>query len=177
MSFKHVMRVGKLTAPVNETGVVQQMQIQTSAWEVRDSINSMQLYGFASSPKPGCDVVVLNVAADNSNGNIIATNDQRYRPLNLSSGEVKVYDDSGQAIYLSKTGGVLSVKIVGGSQVNISCSTSVSITAPTVAITGNLTVSGTIIAMGNVTAGTVELQGHHHTNVQGGTGNSGGPVG
>ena len=46
-----------------------------------------------------------------------------------------------------------------------------------VTINGNVQVNGAIVATGNVTAGSIDLETHHHTGVQTGTGNTGGPAG
>jgi phage baseplate assembly protein V len=174
--FVHVMRVGIITAPVIETGVIQQMQIKTSPFEVRDNINSMQFFGFASSPLPGCHIVALNIAADNANGNVIGSNDPRYRPKGMAGGETMLYDSGGQQVYLSNKNGKLSITIAAGQEVDITASSAVNITAPNVTINGNLTVNGTITATGDIRAGNISLETHRHTGVQNGGGSSGGPI-
>lgn len=165
----HVMRVGKILAPVDETGVIQKMQIQPSPFEILDSVNSIQLFGFASSPLPGADVVIVNVGGDNSNGNVIASNDLRHRPRNMLGGETQVYDCNGQSVYLTSAGGTLSIVISAGNAVNITAATGVTITAPLVTINGDLHVTGDVVA------GTVSLKTHRHSG-SGGSGTGGPPI-
>lgn len=52
----------------------------------------------------------------------------------------------------------------------------VTIQAPTVAVEGDLTVSGTVVADGNVTGAGISLQTHLHSGVTAGGANSGPPV-
>lgn len=107
---------GRVFAPSIESGGVQLLQVvlgPAQGGEVRDNTPRVAEFGFASSPASpdpgyGCDAVVLFVAGDRSNGVVIGTNDQRYRPTYLQPGEVVVYDARGQSIYLSKNGIVVS---------------------------------------------------------------------
>lgn len=50
------------------------------------------------------------------------------------------------------------------------------VTASTVAVQGNLTVSGTIVATGEITGNGIDLSGHKHTGVTSGGSNTGGPI-
>lgn len=167
--FNRVVRVGKLLLPTYEKNVVQKVQVQTSPFEVRDQIHSMQLFGLASSPPVGSDVIIVNVGADNSNGCVIASNHQQSRPQTLGSGDTMVYDANGQQVILSKSNGKLAITVKGGNEIDLSCDTAVNITCPTVTINGNLNVTG------DVKAGTVSLKTHRHSN-SGGNGTGGPPV-
>lgn len=79
--------------------------------------------------------------------------------------------------YIEIVPGTNQINIVGAASLNINTTGNTNITAPTVAITGNLTVSGTIDSGGNITGNGIGLNTHHHTSVQPGSGNSGGPAG
>lgn len=150
--IQNTTRVGKLTLPSNETGIVQRCQIYLNQYETMDNIHSLQLFGFASAMPVGTDCVVVTMAGDNSNGCVIASGNNTLRPLNMASGEAQIYDSVGQKIYLSQTGGVTSINIVGGQKVVITASIEVDVTAPSVVVTGNLTVNGSITTNGNITA-------------------------
>lgn len=65
-----------------------------------DDAERFQQYGFTSSPKPGAEVLILNVGGDGSHPVVIACDDRRYRVSGLASGEVCIYDDQGQRITL-----------------------------------------------------------------------------
>jgi len=60
--------------------------------------------------------------------------------------------------------------------VEITASTSVTMTTPILSVSGNANVGGTINAGGNITGGSISLDGHGHTGVQPGSGTSGPPV-
>lgn len=66
----------------------------------------------------------------------------------------------------------------GGTVIDLQPRTRViTLTGSTIAIQGNLTVTGTVVAAGNVTAGGIDLEHHVHTGVQTGSGTTGGPQG
>lgn len=142
---------------VNDAGPVQLMQVAPSADETRDNTPRLAEFGLASNPMPGADTVILFGAGDRSNGVVIATGDQRYRPRKLLPGEVMLYDAFGKSVYLSQSGIVINAN---GQNVTLN-------NAPTTTLNTNLNVIGAITATQNVTAGEggadqVTLQGHHH---------------
>ena len=160
--FQHIVHLCRpaLTSNVpDETGNISRVQAQFNNVDVRE-LNSMQLVGFTSVIPAGSDVMALNVAGDNSNGVIIASNHQTYRPKNLMPGETQLYDcqSTQQSIYLKSDG---SVSIAGFHNITVSCDTEVTITAPTVTVMGDLHVSGAVIA-GYGGDDQVGLQTHTH---------------
>jgi phage baseplate assembly protein V len=146
--INHIARVGIVSAAPDESGVVQQLQIKINNYETSDSVVTLGLYGVASSPLPGASAMILNLAGNNQNGAVIATQDGRYRPKGMVGGEVQLYDNNGQSVYLTVTGGKMSVRIVAKDEVSITANTSIVLTAPGVTVNGNLTVTG------NLTGGT-----------------------
>jgi phage baseplate assembly protein V len=130
---------------------------------------------------------IVNVGGVNGMGRSVATTDERYRPLNLLPGDAYQGDHTGQMIW-----------ITGGSIINVVANATINITAPTVnvfastaanltsatatikahlVIQGNVDVTGAITSTGNMTAAGIDLDSHHHTGVQTGSGNTGGPAG
>jgi phage gp45-like len=120
----------------------------------------MQQVGVASALPLNTDVMAIHVNGDNSNGCIVASNHQKFRPTGLKTGETVIYDcgSTQQSILLKADG---SIVITGAHQVLISCDTEVIITAPKVHIKGDLEVEGKITA-GFGTSDSVTLQGHRH---------------
>lgn len=53
----------------------------------------------------------------------------------------------------------------------------ITINAPEIEINSNITLNGGIVATGDIVSGDISLQTHIHSGVQGGSGNTGGPVG
>jgi phage baseplate assembly protein gpV len=74
---------------------------------------------------------------------------------------------SGSSIKLT-TDGKLTLRDAGGTILQLN-------NGGAVAITGNVTVSGTIVAQGNVTGAGISLAGHHHSGVTAGSDNTGVP--
>jgi phage gp45-like len=147
-----MLGVGRSTAPSLE-GATPSIQVSfigtaNAGPELRDEIPSMQIYGFASATLPGCDYAVGFLSGDKSKGVALATNDRRYRPASLKSGESVMYDNLGRMIYLSASGIVINGN---GSTVQIEGS-AVTITGPTT-INGNTTIDGNLTVTGDLTGG------------------------
>lgn len=77
-------------------------------------------------------------------------------------------------ITIADSGNVEVVNAAGS--VTLLANGNVNIVAPTVAITGNVTVTGTIVAQGNVTGAGKSLATHVHSGVTAGAANTGQPV-
>jgi hypothetical protein len=91
-------------------------------------------YGFSSAMPIGGDKVVLFGNGERSSGVVIASNHQQYRQKNLGTGEVCLCDMWGHAIRLTENG---------------------------ISVTGDLHVSGAVIA-GYGGGDPVNLQNHRH---------------
>jgi phage baseplate assembly protein V len=134
-----------------ENQTVQLLQISLMGGAV-DRVPSLQLFGFASSPQPGCDALIVFLEGDRSKGVVISTNDQRYRPQNMLPGEAMIFDAFGKSVYLTKSGGI----VIQCNGANV-----------TVADCGTFAVQGNITATGEITRGvggsdSVTLGGHKH---------------
>lgn len=86
---------------------------------------------------------------------------------NLSTSKVQLRSDDG-LVYFDLHPTTHAITLVAPGDVDI--------TAPTVAIHGNLTVSGTVVATGDVTGQGTSLHNHVHSGVQSGSSNTGAPV-
>jgi phage gp45-like len=64
------------------------------AGETNDNAEFWQQFGFVSRPLNGCEALVLHMGGNRSFAMVVATDDPRYRPLNLQPGEVVIYNDS-----------------------------------------------------------------------------------
>lgn len=132
---------------VDDTMPIQAVQADLLSGETRDRIERIQEYGFTSVPLPGCRGIALFIGGDRSHGAVIATEDNRYRKKGLDAGEVAIYTDEGDSIYL-KRGRIIQITAANGVVVN----------APTVTVA-----SGDVIASG------ISLVNHVHPGCQGGT--------
>lgn len=127
----NAMRPGKLTL-VNDGGPVQLVQISLGQSEAQDNMPRLAEYGFTSVPPSGSDALALFIAGDRSNGVVIATGNKSYRITGLADGDVAIYDSRGQKVVLTSAG------------INIHTSLAVTVDAPTLHCTGNITADGDI---------------------------------
>jgi phage gp45-like len=111
---QHVIGRGRVTTG-NDAGNVQLLQVKLGADEIRDNTPRLAEFGFTSMPPVGSDVVVVFIGGDRSNGAIIATGHQASRLKGLKPGEVAIFDDQGQSVFLTRTGIVFDG---GGKPVN-----------------------------------------------------------
>lgn len=146
--------------------------------EVRDQIEKMAQYGFASAPLPGAEALIVFPSGDRSQGVCIATEDRRYRLKTLQNGEVALYTDEGDKIHFKRNREILVstrlltveasekatvtapiVEVTAATRakvtsplVEVIASTKVEITTPLAKVIGNLEVTGTSKLTGLVTA-------------------------
>lgn len=135
---------------VDDTTRLQAVQVKVRADEVHDRVEHFQHYGFTSVPLAGAEGIGLAVGGSTDHLVVVNVDDRRYRKKGLQPGEVCVYDMHGNFV-LFKQGELL-----------VKHTTKVTIDAPTVAVTGDLTVGGTIVAQGDVTGAGKSLAGHRH---------------
>lgn len=159
---------GRITTG-SDTGMVQMQQVQIGATETRDNTPRVAEYGFTSMPLPGCHAVVIFVGGDRSNGVIVATNDQAHRMKNLKPGEVAIYDDQGQSVYLTRTGIVING---GGLPISVTNTPSLSMTATNIALNGSVAITGGALTHNGTNVGA----SHKHGGVTAGGANTGAPV-
>ena len=99
--------VGRTTAPAQDGGNVQTVQLRLSADETRDGTEVLQMFGFSSSMPAGSDVVAIFLGGDRSKGVVVATGHQGSRPKGQQSGETTLYNGHGMSIQLSAAGVVI----------------------------------------------------------------------
>ncbi len=152
-----------------EGAAVRTVQALQSTPELTDAVPLVQHYGIASRPHPGCRAITATVGGEQSPVTIaIATNDGRYH-LTLAEGEVALHTDQGDHVWLRRGKiEVLSVTEVDviAPVVNITATTSVTITSPMTTMTGDLMVDGNISdqagAHGNLGALRTAYDAHEH---------------
>lgn len=135
-----------LTA-IDSEAPIQLVQADGLAGEQLQDNELMQQYGFTSVPLAGTQMIVLPIGGKTAHGVVIASEHIASRIKNLKSGEVAIYDDQGQSVFLTRQGIVVNG---GGLPVMVTNTPSVQIDSPTVTMTGDLTVDGAISANGNI---------------------------
>lgn len=112
--------IGKLTQPlrrrvmlmigravlnlVNDAGGIQLVQLSALADETLGDVPHVFDYGFTANPHPGADAVIASIGGNRNATIAIKIDDRRYRLKGLAEGEVALYDDLGQKVYLKRNG-------------------------------------------------------------------------
>ena len=137
-------------------------------------INAYRFSPYGLSSRPPLDALGLMLSPGCRNDSPVVLIDQPLeRFKNLKPGEVKVgnyqtkaevhFDQAGNIVITPKSASSVKVIVDGGGNVDIEApGANINLTAATVAITGNLTVSGTISATGDIVGATKSLSTHTH---------------
>ena len=141
--IKNMLAKGVLSL-IDSSKKMQTAQIMMLADETAD-LPYFEQYGFTSRPNPGAEAVASFYDGDRSHGVILCIADRRYRLTGLSSGEVAVYDDTGQSIVLKKSGVVING---GGKPVMLTNTSEVTLDTPLARFTGNIVAAGEIADQG-----------------------------
>lgn len=178
---------------VDDSPMMRTVQAEFLPGDIREGLEHFEPYGFTSRVKKGAEAIGAFFNGDRSHGVVLVTADRRFR-LHVEEGEVAVFDDQGQKVVLARDGIVVETPknltaTVGGNAVATVKGTTtlksgaVTIDAPSVHITGTLSVdghikgtgglavsggsgaavTGSITATGDIKAGSISLQGHTHT--------------
>jgi len=117
---------------VDDTTGLQSAQVSTLAGETRSGAH-LQEYGLQSVPFEGAEAVALALGGDKAHTVIICVDDRRYRLKNMEQGEVALYTDQGDYVWIKRDGHLV-----------LHASTDVTIDAPSATFTGDLTVDGAL---------------------------------
>ena len=147
-------------------GKFQRGRVEGFEGDVRDDAQRPQDYGFAANPVDG-EGLKLEVGGHT----IIVRVDRTAERPQLPAYEVAVWHKEGHMVRL-RAGRIIQADC---DQLVVNASTGVVLNAPTVAISGALTVGSTVVAAGNVTGAGKSLATHTHSGVQAGGSNTGAP--
>lgn len=146
---------------VDDKQSVQSVQVQGYEKEVLPDVEHLQPYGFTAVPLAGAEAVVLSPAGMRDSAFVVLVEDRRYRVQSLGPGEVAVYDDKNQVIYLAKdgvhimtpkdltatVGGSLVATVTGSATVKAN---GITFDSPSTHITGTLMVDKLITGTGGL---------------------------
>jgi len=94
---------------VKDDGGIQLVKISLLAGETKEDVERFQQYGLTSRPKAGAEGACLFVGGGRDHGIVIAMDDRTYRLKGLADGEVALYSDEGDHVWL-KRGNEIEVK-------------------------------------------------------------------
>ena len=151
-------------------------RVQVSAFDddIPPKVMWVEPYGFSYFPPNGGQVYLLFPNGDRSQGFSIVYQHKRYQMM-LSQGEVALHDDQGQSIHLTRSG----IVVKGAGKPMLFTDTSeITLDAPLVKCTSEVTVGANITATGNINdqGGSYSMSGmrasfdaHVHPGDSGGT--------
>lgn len=157
----------KITA-TDDSGSIHRAQVRGFGPETIDAMPVLQIYGLASHAMVGSDAVAVFASGDRSNGVIIATGNQQFRLRGLKSGEVALYDNSGNVVKLGNGG---KIEVTCPTEVKVICPGKVRMETPRLEVTGDIidhcdTQTNTAANMRSI------YNTHTHGGVQGGGSNT-----
>lgn len=135
---------GRVSAPANDSGPVQLVQVQVNELETIDNLRRIAEFGFTSMLPSGTDVVMAFIGGDRSNGVIVGSNHQSSRPRGLQAGETMIFSQDGKQVYLTASGGIIvkangqPVEVDGATTVTINAATKVRMVTPLLECTGDI---------------------------------------
>ncbi len=151
------------------TDKMRELQMQLADGEVRDKVEHYEPFGFTSEPLTDGNTDSVIVFTDDSRGlgMVICVADRRYRPTDLTPGEVCVYDKKGRKVFFSEEG----IFIEGvDDPITVNTTSKVIVNAPTVEVNStDVTINATNV---NINAQETTVSGH--MTVKGGLNVSGG---
>lgn len=185
-ALQNLLGIGRATT-IDDSNEVQTMQVTEGAAgsgfadRVIDKVKRVTEFGFSSAPPIDAEVVMFRRGGDRSCSMVIGTSHRPSRPRGLQPGDTVLYDVRGAVVKLTAGGLLIDA---AGLPVVIQNASEVTIDAPTVHLTGNLVVDGTIAAAGTVTGlsegSEVEIgalrdayNAHKHTGVSSGSASTG----
>lgn len=150
---------------VNTAPAIMLVQADGLNGEQLQAAEYFQHYGFTSNPPAGAMMVVLPIGGKTAHGIVVATEHAAFRIKGLQSGETAIYNNNGDKIVIHIDG---TIEVVASSKVQI--------TSPLVTMSGNLNVTGNIVANGDISDHTnksmagmrTTYNGHTHNDPQGG---------
>lgn len=164
-------------AAASGAGKMRTLQIRMMSDETKDNVEHFEPYGFTSEPIRGAEHVTAFFDGDRSHGVTIVVADRRYRLQGLKAGEMAIFDDQGQKVYLTRTGIVidganLPLVIQNVPTATVKAATKVRFETPLLEVTGQIkdlsdSTGKTMAAMRSTYNGHT----HHENDVHGETNN------
>lgn len=84
----------------------QLIQVVALDGETISDVERMEEYGFTAVPLTDSEAAIGFINGNRDQGLILCIGDRRYRPTNLASGEVQVYDKNGSRVHLKADGSI-----------------------------------------------------------------------
>ncbi len=135
---------------VNDRGSQQLVDLFGYAGDKPAKVPTVGTFGLSANAPPGGIGMIVCPGGRSDKAMFFGGEHPNYRPTNLQSGATQLYDAFNHKILLTESG---------------------------IVIVGNITLTGSLVASGDVKAGSISLENHVHGGVQAGGSNTGPPTG
>jgi len=113
LRIKIVLLIGRsILAAINNSGGTQKVQVVALYDETISGIERFQEYGLETYPKKDAEILVAFINGNRDQGIALCAHDRRYRPRDLSEGDVAMYTDA-------DGGGDHRIHLCSGKKINI----------------------------------------------------------
>jgi phage baseplate assembly protein V len=92
---------------IDDAKKMQSLQVELHEGELHDQVERFQDFGFTSVPKPEAEAIYLSVGGNRAAGVVVAVSDRQYRPTGMAEGDVCLYTESGERVYLNEADDVV----------------------------------------------------------------------
>lgn len=146
----------------------QNLQLSVLADETVDDVERFQNYGHCSVPPKGSEAIVVSVAGGRAGSVALAVEDKNVRPVNSTEGDSIFYHLEGHNIRLTKDGKA----VITVTEVIFDVKDKTTIISPNVeidgkvAVTGDMTCSGSITGQDVLTKAGTSLDKHKHLDAE-----------
>jgi len=150
---KIVLSIGRaVIAAIDDTTVLQTLQLRGLKDEVLDARERLQEYGFTSRPHPGADAIMVALGGNRTNTVVVAVDDRRYRLKLTDEGDVALYSSGANHLVMKANG---DIECYAPGEIKVACAGDATVTAG-----GEARVEGDIARLTSATATIVECAGH-----------------
>lgn len=101
---------------VNDSLKCQGLQVALLSDELQDDVERFQEYGFTSTPFTDAEALFLSVGGNRAHGIVVCVTDRRYRPKDLNAGDVCLYTDKGERVYLDRVNDIVHIGAKSGAE-------------------------------------------------------------
>lgn len=145
-----------LTA-VPRQGKLQSLQVALLESEAKEGVELFEPYGLTGVALPGAEGLIAFLGGHRTHGVALVQTDRRYRPVDLQSGEVALFNHEGTRVVLRN-----------GGKVEVLAATEVKVTTAKVILQANVEVVGKTTFTGEVWANGKRIDNTHSHHLPGG---------
>ena len=177
---------------VNASLKMQGLQLAVLKDEIIDDVEHAEPYGFTAYPLAGAEAFIAFLGGDRSHAVAMTVADRRFRIKGLKPGEVALYTDEEDTIIFKRNKTIEITTdnyIVNAKNIAMTGAEKITLTTPNLSLNAAaisaggtdggaaaMNINGNMNVTEDVVAGGISLEGHGHSGVQTGTGQTGGPV-